>query len=206
MGTSPCRLVARHALVTSLVMVVLAGCAPAEDRSFRAMAADVLRQASTLESHADAYLADRDHYVAADSVIARFKVSVAALPAPKARDLRYLCLRLVQLGEAAEDLRGSQRDGAQAAANIPLGRLAGQDPAFMEYMRYHGARQATFWKALGVVAAAEHVILGTSRLEDQARARWIGLPGDSTSNYGRESDSSLVATEKIVRRDIARIK
>jgi len=68
------------------------------------------------------------------------------------------------------------------------------------------ASERRFQDALALLAAAERVCLSTSMLADQARAVWLRGSGESTEAYIRTTDSALVATEKLVRGEIARVR
>jgi hypothetical protein len=177
-----------------------------EDRAFRARVAPALQQAGELEASADAWPVDGQRYVDADTAIVRFRNAVAFLPTPKAKEHRYLAMRLQKLAEVATDLRAAHKDSQQLAGLIPTYAPASSSPAFVQSADYERTKSQEFQRELVIVAAAERICLGTSRLEDQARAQLAGSPGDSTGVQAREAENNFRNTEEMMRRDIAKIR
>src|SRR5262245_24437739 len=84
-------------------------CATKEDHLFRTQVRTVLRHASDLERATD-YIAERDRILRDDELTKRTREveayldSVAHLPAPHDKKLRYLAMRLHDLGTQARSL------------------------------------------------------------------------------------------------------
>jgi hypothetical protein len=195
-------------IVTVSALACLAGCGSsgAENRAFRAEVQKVLRQVPGLESRLGPMVQAREE---ADSVLARFTAAVSNLPTPRDRKLRYLVMRLNSFGGAARDLLGWGQTvayGERVRGETPPSWHSSSDSMMATIWEGQSESVKRYCEALRVLAAAERVCLGTSMLEDQEKVFWLGGVHDSTEKYMRTSDSVMVAAERFVRSEVAKLR
>lgn len=203
----------KPSILTAVVCVVTAtlacsGCSTPEDRAFR----DEVRHVLKLTSELEPKLTDTAGHTGetpSDMAVASFRAAVKQLPTPRDKRLRYLSMRLAQLGTQAEVLAGWHHTLAyseQVSFDSERLKQPGADTLSSGIWRSIESCQQKYWEAQSVVAAAERVCLGTSMLVDEARASRLGGPHDSPAAGDRYADSTLVATEKFVRDELARLR
>lgn len=189
------------------VMLTASGCSTPEDREFRAEVRDVLKLTSELEPRLSD-TAGHTRETPSDKVVASYRAAVRKLPTPQNKKLRYLSMRLTRLGTQAEVLAKWHHTLAyseQVRSEATILAQPGADTLDAGIWRNIEACQLRFREAQAMVAAAERVCLGTSMLVDEERASWLGDPHDSLSVGDRFADSTLVANEKRVRSELAKL-
>jgi hypothetical protein len=203
-------------LPLGLALTALLSCVSNQDAAFRTEVRNVLFMAESLEFATD-FIAEsspneRDRRLSEAKVkIHAYQAAVTGLPVPHDKRLRYLAMRLRDIGQQADAVANWSpilwHAGVVGDENE---RLTGSDSTSRALWNstWEGREASVkcYQEAYRVLPAAERVCLGTSLLADHDNPMAMATAKSPMFDWAQRSDSVMQVNERFVRGAIAKLR